>query len=176
MHHRDALALDDVDAHGGGIEEHVDDVVVEQVDLVHVEDVAIRLGQHAGLEAARAFLEGRLEVDGPDDAVLRGVDGQLHDAHAAGACRQGLARLEPGLAVEAERFPIARAVAEAATRHHLLVGQQPSQGAHRGGLAGAFLAADQHPADGGVDRVQDQRRLHAVLADDGAEGIRVALD
>ena len=48
---RDTLSLDGVDAHRGRVETHVDDVVVEQVDFVDIEDVAVRLRQDARLEA-----------------------------------------------------------------------------------------------------------------------------
>ena len=82
MRDGDSLALDGVDAHRRGVEEHVDNVVVEEVHLVDVEDVAVRLGEHSRLEAPRPFLEGRLEVDGSDHAVFRGVDRQLDDPHA----------------------------------------------------------------------------------------------
>ena len=44
---RHALALDGVDAHRGGVEEHVDEVVVEEVDLVDVEEVAVGGGEQA---------------------------------------------------------------------------------------------------------------------------------
>ena len=81
MRERDALALDDVPAHRGGVEEHVDDVVVEQVDLVDVEDAAVGVGEEPRLEATLAELDRRLGVDGADDAVLGRVDGQLDDPH-----------------------------------------------------------------------------------------------
>ena len=48
--------------------------------------------------------------------------------------------------------------------------QQEGQGAGGRALGRAALAADQHAADLGVDGVQDQRTLHALLADDGGEG------
>jgi hypothetical protein len=54
----DALALDHVDAHRGGVEQQVNDVVVEQVDLVHVQQPAVRRRQHARLEVALALLDG----------------------------------------------------------------------------------------------------------------------
>src|SRR6202022_257938 len=38
-------------------------------------------------------------------------------------------------------------------------------------LAGAFLASDEHAADRRVDRIQDERELHLVLTDDGAERV-----
>jgi hypothetical protein len=81
--HRDALALDDVDPHRRRVEQDVDEVVVEEVDLVDVEDVAVGLGQHPRLEALGPGLDRGLDVDAADDAVLGGVDGQLHDAHPA---------------------------------------------------------------------------------------------
>ena len=67
---RDALALHDVPSHRGGVEQHVDDVIVEQVHLVHVEDAAVGVGEEARLEAPLAELDGGLGVDGPDDAIL----------------------------------------------------------------------------------------------------------
>ncbi len=36
--------------HRRGVEQHVDDVIVEQVHLVDVQDVAVRLREHTGLE------------------------------------------------------------------------------------------------------------------------------
>src|ERR1044072_7591864 len=50
MRYRHAFTLDGVDAHRRGIKQHVDDVVVQKVDLVDVEDVAVRLREHAWLE------------------------------------------------------------------------------------------------------------------------------
>ena len=71
----DALALDGVGPHRRRVEEDVDDVVVEQVDLVHVQDVPVGVGENSRLEFLLALLDGRLDVDGADDAVLRRVDG-----------------------------------------------------------------------------------------------------
>ena len=68
----DALALDDVDAHRGRIEQQVHHMVVEQVDLVDVQQAAVGRGQHAGLEVPLALLDGRLDVQRADDAVFGG--------------------------------------------------------------------------------------------------------
>ncbi len=51
MRDRDALALDDVDAERGRVEQDVGQVVVEEVDLVDVEDAAVRLGEQARARA-----------------------------------------------------------------------------------------------------------------------------
>ncbi len=91
MRHRDALALDGVLPHRRGVEEHVDDVVVEQVHLVDVEDVAVGLGEDARLELLLTALDRRLDVDRADDAILGRVDGQLDDAHPAAPARQRVA-------------------------------------------------------------------------------------
>ena len=44
---RDAVALDVRAAHRGGVEQHVDQVVVQQVDLVDVEHAAVGAGQQS---------------------------------------------------------------------------------------------------------------------------------
>ena len=47
----DAFALDAVDAGRGHVEQHVDEMVGEEVDLVDVEHAAVGGGQHTGFEA-----------------------------------------------------------------------------------------------------------------------------
>ena len=49
----DAVALDVLAAQRGGVEQHVDQVVGQQVDLVDVEHAAVGRGEQAGLEARR---------------------------------------------------------------------------------------------------------------------------
>ena len=75
MRHRHALALDGVLTHRRGVEEDVDDVVVEEVHLIDVEDVAVRFGEHARLELFLAALDRCLDIDRADNAVLGCVDG-----------------------------------------------------------------------------------------------------
>src|SRR5258708_15237221 len=108
---RHTLTLDGVDAHRRRIEQHVNDVVVEQVDLVDVKDVAVGFGEHSRLKASRAFLQRRLEVDGADHTVLGRVDRQLDDAHAPGGHRQ-LTRAGTLAAVETEGLGIGRVATE----------------------------------------------------------------
>ncbi len=79
MADREALALDDVFARGGDVEQEVDDVVLEQVDLVDVEIAAVGAGQQAGLEGLFAAGEGALDVEGADDAVFGGTERQVDD-------------------------------------------------------------------------------------------------
>ena len=86
--------------------------------------------------------------------------------------RQRLAARQAVAAVVAQRIEAAGIAGERAVGHHLDLGQERGQGARRGGLGGAALAADQHAADAVADGVQDQGALHALLADDGGEGIR----
>ena len=148
-------------------------MVVKEVDLVHVEDVAVGLGEHARLEALRPGAQGRLDVDSADDPVFGGVDGQLDDAHLPRVGGQLPMLRIPEPAVGAERVTIVWIAAEVAALDDRVLGQQLRQRAHRGGLAGALLAADEHPADRGHDGVEDQRQLHRLLADDGRERERV---
>jgi hypothetical protein len=52
----DALALDHVDAVTEDAQQQVGDAVVQQVDLIHVQDAAVRLSQKARLEHSLALL------------------------------------------------------------------------------------------------------------------------
>ncbi len=173
---RHPLPLDDIDPHGGGIQEHVHDVVVEEVDLVDVEDVAVRLGQHAGLELARPRSQGCLDVDRAHHPVLRGVDGQLDDPHTALVGGKEASRPEPGAAVVAEGLAVVRIAAEVAALDDVVLGEQAGQGPHRGRLAGALLAPDEYPTDRRHDGVQDQGQLHRLLAHDRRERENVAVE
>src|SRR5439155_23450067 len=47
--------------------------------------------------------------------------------------------------------------------------KQAGKRTHGGRFRGSLLAADEHTADGGVDGVEHERLLHAVLPDDGGE-------
>jgi len=59
----DTLALDGVDAHGCGIEENIDQMVVEEVDFVDVQQPAVGLGQQAGLVATMPLGQCMFEVE-----------------------------------------------------------------------------------------------------------------
>ena len=79
-------------------------MVVEEVDLVDIEDVAVGFSQHAGLEAPLAALDRSLDVDRPHHPVLGGVDGQFDHPHAAPGSGKGLAAADALAAVGAERL------------------------------------------------------------------------
>ena len=87
---RDAVALDGRAAHRGGVEQQVDEVVVQQVDLVDVQDPAVGAGEQAGLVLRLALRQRALEVQRAEHAVLGGADGQLDQAD-----RPGLGRARP---------------------------------------------------------------------------------
>ena len=169
MRHRHALALDGVLTHRRGVEEHVDDVVVEQVHLVDVEDVAVRVGEHARLELLLAALDRGLDVDGADDAVLGRVDGQLDNAHPASRTRQRLATHHALGALRALQIRLIGRAPVAAVGHDIKTWQQLRERAHRSRFRGALLTANQHTADRGIDRVENERLFHEVLSHDRGE-------
>ena len=82
-------------------------------------------------------------------------------------------------AVRAVRVGRGRVAGEPAARDHPDRRQQRAEPADHGRLRGALLAPDQHPADGGRDRVEQQGQLQVGHTDDGRErvdrGVRGAL-
>ncbi len=161
--HRHALALDVRGAHRRRVQQQVDQVVMEQIDLVDVQNAPVRGGQQPRLERLHALRQRPLDVEGADQPVLGGADGQLH--HARGP-RSSAALVRP---VRARRVGREGVAGEPATRHHRDLRQQRGQRTHRGRLGGALLAAHQHTADGRRHRVQQQREPQVVLTDNGRE-------
>ncbi len=77
---RDALPLDHRGAGGGRVQHHVDQVVGQQVDLVHVQHAAVRLGQQAGHERLGGRRAGQHpgHVQAAGDPVVGRAQRQLH--------------------------------------------------------------------------------------------------
>jgi hypothetical protein len=171
-----AFALDDVDTHRGSVEEDVDEVVVEEVDLVDVEDVAVRLREDAWLEALGAGAQGGFDVDSADHAVLGRVDGELDDAHAALVRGQGAVRRHARAALDAEALAVLGVAAIVAALDDGVLGEEAGQGAHGGGFAGALFTTDEDPADGGDYGVEDQGKLHRLLPHDRGKGKDVTIE
>ena len=71
------------------------EVVVEQVDLVDVEDPAVRLGQQPGLERLVAVAQRPRDVDRAGDAILGRVQRQVDDRARRRGARQLLAACRP---------------------------------------------------------------------------------
>ena len=164
--HRHPVALDGVAAHGSGVEEQVDEMVVQEVDLVDIEQTTVRLGEQPRLESRFTVTEGLAEVEGADDAILGGTHREFDQASWAGRrCGVGV---WPVGAVGGGRPWVA---AEATSVDDRLAGQDLGQSAHHRGLRGALLAAHEHAADLGGDRGEDEGEGHLVGTDDGGEGV-----
>jgi hypothetical protein len=164
---RHALALHVADAERGRVQQQVDQVVVQQVDLVHVEQPAVGGGQHTRLVGGDPLGQGPLDVQRPGQPVFGRADRQLGQGGRAGPLG-GAGRVR---AVRAARVGVGRVAGEPAARHHPDRRQQGTQPAHDRGLGGALLAPDQHPADRGRDRVEQQGQLEVGHADDGRERV-----
>jgi hypothetical protein len=170
MGERNAFPFHDVDAHGCGVEEDVDEVVVEKVDLVDVEQVAVGRGQQARFETSFASLDGRLHVDASHHAILAGVDGQFHHLHGPRLDVHGLARACTIAALLAPHRRHRRIALETASSDDGHIGQEGGQPAYRGGLGRSLFAPDENATDGRVDGVEKEGLLHCILPDQGGEG------
>ena len=171
MPDRNTLAFDHVDPHRCSIEQDVDQVVIEQVDFVDIQNVAIRLRQHARLEAALAALDRGLDVDGANYPVFRGIDRQLNDSHPPTASGKRLTPSQPVLAIRAEGLRGVRVAPVRTVSDNGKLREQSSECTHRRGLPCALFAANEHAANRRMDGVQDEGKLHLVLPDNRAERI-----
>ncbi len=163
--HRDAVPLHVAGAQRGGVEEQVHQVVVQQVDLVHVQDAPVRGGQQARLVGLDPLGEGPLDVQRAHQPVLARADRQFDQPGGAGE-RRGTRLVR---AVRAGRIWRRRAAGEPAPGHDLHIGQDRGQRSHHGRLRGALFPAHEHPADARRHRVEHQPQPQLVHAHDRAE-------
>jgi hypothetical protein len=85
----DALPLHPVDPGGGRVEQHINQMIGQQVDLVDIQHAPVSGGEQPGREAQLAAREGGGEVERPHHPVLGGPDRQLDERRQSGQqCRQ----------------------------------------------------------------------------------------
>ena len=164
---RDALALHGRPPGRRGVQQQVDQVVVEEVDLVDVEETAVGGGQQAGRVDDVAGTQRLPQVEGADHPVLGGAHRQLHQPCFPGGRHERVMG-----AVGAGGVGVGGVAAEAAPLDHGDGGQHRGERPYGRGLRGALLPADQHPADLRRHRGQHQGEREVLGADDGGEGKR----
>ena len=144
-------------------------MVVQEVHLVHVQEIPVGLCQHSRLELLLPRLQDMLDVERSRDTVLGGAQRQLHDAHRLLCGIQSSVLRELLGAVGAEHVWVIRIAVERTSRNRRPRRQDLRQGTDGGGFGGALLSFDQRPADAGIDDVQEKGPFHVVLADDRDE-------
>ena len=173
---RHPVALDGRTALGGGVEQQVDQLVVLKVDLVDVEDPAVRAREESGFVLDLPVGEGPLEVQGAEHAVFGGADRQFDQADGAGD-RLGIAEGP----VRRCRRGIGRVDRETVGRKDIDGWEHRGQRPDRRRLGGALLPADEDATDLRGDGREDQRETHVVqpgtvggghlASEDGCEGV-----
>jgi len=142
-----AVALDAVVPVGGGVQQHVYEVVVQQVHLVDVEDPAVGSREEAGVELVVAGQRvGHRQR--PEDALAGGPERERHQRD--GSLRDR--RVRPLSTVVTLPVGVTRRTAERAVRDGALGPQQVTQRPDGGRLGGPLLATDQQPAQVVVGR------------------------
>mmetsp|Transcript_182127 Transcript_182127/g.443165 ORF Transcript_182127/g.443165 Transcript_182127/m.443165 type:complete len:343 (-) Transcript_182127:101-1129(-) len=172
----DTLALHHVLTLGEHGQEEVGHGLVEEVDLVDVEDAAVRLGEEAGLEHRLALLHRSLDVHGAHEAILGDAEGDLHEGSLADAGHELALRIAAELLAKAvlPAVGILRVGVADGAVDDLDGGQERVQTAGHDGLGGTAPARDGDTAQCRIDGAEQKRRLDVLLADDRGERERLA--
>ena len=83
-----ALALHRVHTHSRSIQQHIDNMVVQQIDFINIENITVRLRQNACLKLLLAMLNRMLYIQRAHNAILCRADRQLYNAHLQRFLRQ----------------------------------------------------------------------------------------
>mmetsp|Transcript_96626 Transcript_96626/g.269623 ORF Transcript_96626/g.269623 Transcript_96626/m.269623 type:complete len:446 (+) Transcript_96626:202-1539(+) len=167
--HADALTLDGVPTSCSTVQQHINEVVVQEVHLVHVQNATVRLGKQSWLEGLLALRQGLLDVDGAAHAILCGSERQVDHRHLHRGDRKVLALPLATADVVAHNVVLGRRGVVGVARHARDLRKEVHEGADRGRLAGATVTQDHDAADLRVDHIQEQGQLHLGLSHDGCE-------
>ena len=155
-----------IDPHSGRVKKYIDDMVIQQIDLIDIKNVAVCICENAGFERPLAFTDSSFDVQCADDTIFCRTDRKLDHLH-----RQHLyvrfcmvvffmTLITPvGFII---RIVMETASLDAATRR-----KQVSESAHSGRLCRSFLTLNEHPAQLWIDNIQHECSFHRILADDG---------
>jgi len=121
--------------------------------------------QQSRLECLLAARQRAFQIERADNAIFGGAERQIDHRHrnlnrfqstfgGAGAALVAIFGLVVGIAIVTT------------TDHDLHLRQQGRQRPYRRGFAGPTIAKRQHAPDLGIDRRDQQREFHFVLADD----------
>ena len=170
MRIRDPLALHGIDPHRRRVEQNIDNVILQQVDLIHVENIAVRRRQDTRLKLLAPVSDRRLHVERSDHAILGRADGQLHHAHRnVLRCKLPLCTsLLTRIAVEfgGRRITVARTAA-----HRTQIRQKCGSRSDSGRLRRPLLPLDEHTSERRHHNTEEKRRLHLLLPNDSGKGV-----
>ncbi len=184
---RQPFPLDRAPVAGGRVQDVVDQMIGQEIDLIHVEDVPVGRAEDAHLHLALARMEQGLDVDAADQTVFRAAQREIDDHHppvpgGKGRCtgwsagRTGIRtrvriRTEiQSLATQRTKTLLTSGIAvEGAAVDRRILGKQIDHRVHDHALSRALRPADEEAADLGIHDVGQIDRLERVLAHHRAE-------
>lgn len=96
----DAVAFDVYASHGGGVEQDVNQVIMQQIDLVDVEHAAVGASQQSRRERVLAVAHHPLQIQRANHPVFGGPQRQLHEAGLGAPGRDDNNAASPRTAVD----------------------------------------------------------------------------
>ena len=159
-----AFALDDVFARSRDVEQEIDEMILQQIDLVDVQKSPVALASKPGSKTLSPTESARSRLSAPTTRSSVAPSGMSTTGTGASAVGSGPkpARSRHS-AHRSASAPIAAIRASGDDAHPR---QQSGERPHRCRLSRASVAENQNPADGRIDRGDQQGPFHIVLADD----------
>ena len=71
----DAFTLYGIDAHSGAVQQYIHNMVIQQVNFVHIKDITVGLRQQTGLKNFFTLFDGLLHVERTNHPVFGRTDG-----------------------------------------------------------------------------------------------------
>src|SRR5262249_22709576 len=146
-------------------------MIFEQVDLVDVEEPAVRPRKQPRFEGFYARCERAFDIERAADSILRSSQRQIDYGHMPGRVRQSSALFQPLPAFRAHSDRVFRVASVEAAFYFLDEREQIGKTSDGGRFGRTAMSHNHHAAYSRVDHVQDERKFHLFLSYDGGEGI-----
>jgi len=169
-----AFSFNHIDSGGCGVQQHVHQMIVQQVDLVHVENAPVGGCQKPGFEFAGSGFQSVFHMQGAHQPVFGCAQRKFHHGHGAKSGFKFFSGLESGKAILIHVFRVGRRTVIRTAGNDLYSGKDLRQGADGGRFCRSLMAGDQNTADGWIDGIENQGGFHGFLTDNGAERINMA--
>ena len=156
-----SFPFDQIETGCCNVQKQVDQVVFKQIDLIDIEEAAMRLGQQARLKDALARNQRSFEIERSAQTVFGCSQRQINNRRlAADFLGSGPAAADRAAFCRFSRFAI-----ESAAAIDRNFRQQLREPANRRRLARSAVTENKHPTQSRLDSNHQKRLLHLVLAD-----------
>ena len=175
MRKADTFSLDPVATVRENAQQQVGDLVVEEVNFIHVENPSVRLGEQSRLKHRFPLLHRLFHIHGTEQSIFRDVEGNLDEGGANNLGGKFRDAAVDRATVEFEGsivpfFGFLRIAVTQGIREDFDGGEKRVQRPRHNRFRRSPLPGDRHSTQSRIDGSEQQGQFNRILSDNGCQG------